>query len=142
MDRTTNTIAAAAPRVLPSLDDVNRAFWTGGAHGHVLISYCERCARWVHPPVASCPACDGPLVPRPVRGTGTVFTYTVNWHQYHPTVPPPYVIAVVELDEQADLRIPTNLVRCEHDALHCGMPVRVVFEPHSEVYFPVFEPVT
>ena len=133
-------VDATAPRIVPPLDAVNTPFWTGGAHGQLLISYCAACDRWVHPPAATCEACGGPLVPTPVRGTGTLFTVTVNWHRYHPEVPPPYVIAIVELDEQRDLRLPTNIVNCDPDALECGLALRVLFERHGEVFVPVFEP--
>ena len=64
----------------------------------------------------------------------------MNHQQFHPQVPPPYVIAIVELDEQADLRIPTNLVGCDPDRVACGMRVRVRFERHGEIWFPLFEP--
>jgi uncharacterized OB-fold protein len=84
--------------------------------------------------------CREPMTPMPVRGTGTLFTFTVNQHRYNPEVPPPYVIAVVELDEQSDLRLPTNIVHCEFDSLRCGLPVRVLFERHGSLFVPLFEP--
>jgi uncharacterized OB-fold protein len=71
-----------------------------------------------------------------------VFTCTVNHHPFHPEVPPPYVIAIVELDEQADLRVVANVVGCEPDEVRIGMPVEVDFEPHGEHAVPVFRPVT
>ena len=61
-----------------------------------------------------------------------------------PNVPVPYVIAIVELEEQADLRIATNIVDCEPDSVHVGLPVEVRFERHEvdgdTVFFPVFAP--
>jgi len=126
--------------MLPELTPANRPYWTGGATGELLIQYCDACARWVHPPVDHCPDCDGPLEARPVSGRGTVFTFTVNVHPYHPDVPTPYVIALVELVEQTDLRVVTNIVNCEHDDLHIGMAVRVRFEDRGEVFVPIFEP--
>ena len=48
------------------------------------------------------------------------------------------LIAVVELDEQADLRLPTNIVDSAPADLHIGAPVRVRFEQHGEVHVPVF----
>jgi uncharacterized OB-fold protein len=61
-----------------------------------------------------------------------------------PNVPVPYVIAIVELTEQADLRIATNIVDCDPDSVHVGLPVEVHFERHEvdggTVYFPVFAP--
>ena len=138
---TDRTVEAGAPRILPALTDANRAFWTGGAHDDLLIQRCVECRRWMHPPSAArCPACDGELRPEPASGDGTLFTFTQNFQQFHPDVPPPYVIGIVELAEQADLRLPANIVRGDADELRVGMPVRVLFEPHGDVFVPVFEP--
>jgi uncharacterized OB-fold protein len=123
-----------------------QAFWSGGATGQLLIERCEQCARWEHPPAGECPDCGGQLVARPVSGRGTVFTYTVNFHPYNPDVPVPYVIAIVELVEQAGLRLATNIVDCEPDSVVCGMPVEVRFERQESggdiAFVPVFAPVT
>jgi uncharacterized OB-fold protein len=129
------------PRILPSLTAANRSFWTGGRDGRLLIERCPACGRWQHPPQGSCGECGGPVVAEPVSGEGTVFTFTVNHQPYHPEVPPPYVIAIVELVEQADLRLPTNLVDCDPDEVAIGQRVAVRFEDHGEVFVPVFAPV-
>ncbi len=134
------TIEAGMPRILPALTDANRAFWHGGAREQLLIQRCTACRRWLHPPGETCPSCGGGLRPEAVSGNGTLFTFTENHQQFHPDVPPPYVIAIVELAEQADLRLPTNIVHAETDTLRCGMDVRVLFERHGEVFVPVFEP--
>ncbi|MGH9113520.1 MAG: Zn-ribbon domain-containing OB-fold protein [Acidimicrobiales bacterium] len=130
------------PRLLPALDDTNRPYWTGGRDGCLLIERCAICDRWQHPPEGRCAACGGEVVATPVSGRGTVFTYTVNAHQFHPEVPPPYVIAIVTLDEQADLRVVTNIVDCDEATLRVGLPVRVSFEEHGERAVPVFVPAT
>src|ERR1700730_12891354 len=124
--------------MLPKLPARNRAFWTGGAGGELLIQRCRACRRWVHPPAGRCPTGGGEVAPEPVSGRGTVFTFTVNMQRFHPDVPPPNVIAIVTLVEQDDLRIPTNIVRCDEAELSCGLPVRVLFEHHGDVYYPVF----
>ncbi|HEX5586156.1 MAG TPA: Zn-ribbon domain-containing OB-fold protein [Acidimicrobiia bacterium] len=131
---------AEAPRILPGLDDVNRPFWTGGARGELMIQRCGGCGRFVHPPVSECPDCGGELRAEPVSGRGTVFTFTVNRHPFNPEVPLPYVIAIVELVEQADLRVVTNLVDCDPESVEIGMPVRVAFEDRGEIFVPVFVP--
>lgn len=138
-------MSGAAPgRMLPELTDHNRAFWTGGADGRLHVPYCEPCARWVLPPDAVCPRCDAALGSRPVSGAGTVFTYTVNHHPFNPAVPPPYVIAIVELVEQDDLRVAANIVDCQPDSVTVGMAVSVRFEEHhgadGSVFVPVFAP--
>jgi uncharacterized OB-fold protein len=79
-----------------------------------------------------------------VSGEGTVFTYTVNRHAFNPAVPPPYVIAIVELADQKDLRLAANIVGCEPDSVAIGMPVVVGFERQATaddtVFIPVFAP--
>ncbi|MEI7714741.1 MAG: OB-fold domain-containing protein [Mycobacterium sp.] len=92
----------------------------------LLIEHCDTCGRWVHPASGQCRDCGGPLVARPVSGRGTVFTYTVNHHPYNPEIPLPYVIALVELAEQAGLRVAANIVGCEPDSVTCGMAVGIL----------------
>jgi uncharacterized protein len=83
-------------------------------------------------------------VAQPVSGRGAVFTYTVNHQPFNPAVPVPYVIAIVELDEQLGLRIAANIVDCEPDSVHVGLRVEVRFERHDldgeTAYVPVFAP--
>ena len=109
-----------------------------------MIARCTQCELWVSPPAADCPVCSGALAARPVSGRGTVFTYTVNYQPFNPAVPVPYAIAIVQLEEQADLRIATNIVDCEPDSVVIGLPVEVRFERHDvdgdRVYVPVFAP--
>ena len=131
-------------RMIPALTVENRAYWTGGADGLLLLRRCESCRRWCEPPTPSCTACGGVLTPEPSLGTGRVFTFTVNHHQYNPAVPPPYVIAIVELDDQPDLRLPTNIVNCTPADMRCGMRVHVLFEQQAhlpDVFVPVFAPI-
>ena len=137
---------AIPARMVPNRHEHNRAFWTGGADGQLMIAQCTQCGLWVHPPAADCPDCGGALVARAVSGQGTVFTYTINYQPFNPAVPVPYVIAIVELAEQPDLRIATNIVDCEPDSVHIGLPVQVRFERHDvdgdAVFVPVFAPRT
>ncbi|GAT07562.1 putative nucleic-acid-binding protein containing a Zn-ribbon [Mycolicibacterium novocastrense] len=144
LDVSDDVSPASAARMVPALDEHNRAFWTGGRDGRLLITRCERCHLWVSPPAGDCPECGGRLRPQPVSGLGTVFTYTVNHQPFNPAVAVPYVIAIVELDEQPGLRIAANIVDCQPDSVHVGLPVAVRFERQDldgEIAFaPVFAP--
>jgi len=131
---------AAAARIPPPLTEASRPFWTGGAHGQLLILWCGACGRWVHPPSGACPECGGPLEPRAVSGRGTVFTFTINRQAFRPDLPVPYVIAIVELEERAGLRFTTNIIGCDPEAVRIGMPVTVAFEQAGEAWVPVFRP--
>ena len=136
----TGTESTTPPRIDPPVNDANRHFWTGGAQGELRILRCGSCHYWVHPPEAVCPECGGPLTPVATSGTGRVFTFTVNRHPFNPAVPPPYVIAIVELDDQPGLRFTTNIVNCDPESVTIDMPVRVLFEAVGEAFVPVFEP--
>jgi uncharacterized OB-fold protein len=70
-----------------------------------------------------------------------VHTFTVNHHTWIPGFPPPYVVAIVEIEEQASLRFMTNIVNCEVHDVRIGMPVRVTFEERDDgIFLPLFEP--
>ena len=80
------------------------------------------------------------MEPSPVSGRGRVYTYTVNERAWFPGLEVPYVIAIVQLDEQPDLRLMTNVVGCEPDQVEIDMPVHVEFREQGDAYVPVFRP--
>jgi uncharacterized OB-fold protein len=132
-------------RVLPKLTDDNRDFWTGGAHGELRFWRCQDCGFYIHPPQPLCPQCHSKnLATEAVSGRATLASFTINHQAWMPGPELPYVVAIIELPEQAALRLTTNLVNCPHDEIHVGMPVRVLFEHHpdadGDVYIPLFEP--
>lgn len=128
------------PRPLPLINDMNRYFWCGGADGRLHILRCEACGRYSHPYVARCPKCRSAAVaPQPVSGRGRVLSFTINHQQWDPSVPVPYVVAVVCIDEQDDIRLMTNMPRTAVDEVRHDMPVKVFFEQHGDVFVPLFE---
>lgn len=131
--------AEQAPRVLGMLPDTYRTFWTSGKGGALHLLRNRETGRFVHPfwPVADA---DPLLESVPVSGRGTIFTYTVNLQAYNPAVKPPYVIAIVQLEEQEDLRIATNIVDCAPQDVTIGMAVMVRFEEQDGLFIPVFAP--
>jgi len=141
---------AALPfRILPRITDRNRFFWTGGEVGELRFLRCDDCGTFVHPPVPVCPTCLGrSLRPHAVSGRAVLTTFTVNHHAWMPGPELPYVVAIVDIDEAPGVRLTTNIVGVEPDAVQIGMPLRVAFEQHpdpddpasSGVWLPLFEP--
>jgi uncharacterized OB-fold protein len=126
---------------IPQLTEDNRFFWTAGRDGELRIARCSHCGYWIHPPSPRCPQClSDDVSPTAVSGRGRVYTYTVNERAWSPGLEVPYIIAIVELEEQAGLRMMTNIVRCQPDEVVIDMPVQVTFEDRGEVSVPVFEP--
>src|SRR5437899_5613903 len=128
-------------RPLPQLTPTNRWFWTAGADGTLRIEGCADCHKRVHPPSPVCPACRSRnRVPTVVSGRATVVGFTVNQHQWHPALEPPYAIANVALEEDASVHLTTNIVGCDPHDVHVGQRVTVRFEQHDDVWLPLFEP--
>jgi uncharacterized OB-fold protein len=133
-------VAGPPFRVLPVLDDDNRFFWTSGVDGVLRLLRCHACGYYLHPPLPRCPECGSrDLGPEAVSGSGEVHSVTVN-HQSWDGGEVPYAIAIVTIPEQEGLRLTTNIVGCPPEEVAIGMPVRVVFEQHGEVWFPLFAP--
>lgn len=128
-------------RMLPQVTAQTEAFWTGGAQGELRILRCGACGYWIHPPAPVCPQCwSRDVAAQPASGRATVHSFTVNHQVWNPTWEHPYVIAVVELEEQAGLRLTTNIVGVEPDAVRIGMAVGVKFEQDDDVWLPLFTP--
>ena len=130
-----------APRQLPGLDGDNDAFWTGGRDGRLMIHRCRACARYIHPPLPHCGDC-GAADPAPtaVSGRGRIATFTVNHQPWLPWMAVPYVFAAIELAEQPELYVLSNIVGCAPEAIHRGMVVAVRFEQHGDIFVPLFAP--
>ena len=124
------------PHVLPETED----FWTGGRDGRLCVKRCPACARLWHPSMVVCAECHAELESAEVSGEATVIGFTVNLQQWLPDLAPPYVVAIVALDEDPRVRLFTNIVGAEPEALHIGLRVEVQFEQHDDVWLPVFAP--
>lgn len=134
--------AAAAPfRVRPRVDDTNRHFWTGGERGELVFLRCGDCGHYIHPPGPVCPEClSRNIAPQAVSGQARVHSFTVNEQSWNPTMPAPYLIALVEIVEQPSVRLMTNLVNVDPPDVAFGMPVHAIFEQHDDVWIPLFTP--
>jgi uncharacterized protein len=123
----------------PQITQDNEAFWSGGRDGQLRITRCTRCGYYAHPPSPRCGRCfaEG-LEPVAVTGRGYVSTYTINRRAWTPGLEVPYVVAVVELEEQAGLRMLTNIVGCAPEEVAIDMPVEVEFVERGAAFIPTF----
>lgn len=79
--------------------------------------------------------------PSGVSGRGRIASFTINHQQWIPRLAVPFVFAAVELIEQSELYVFTNIIDCRVDNVCIGMAVEVVFERHDDVFLPMFRPV-
>ncbi len=132
-------------RMLPELNGSSHFFWTAGERGELMFLQCQDCDKWIHPPQPICPRDHSKnLAPRAVSGRAIVHTFSVNHQPWMPGPELPYVVAIVEIEEDPSVRLTTNIVNVEPRDVRIGMPVQVVFEHHADdagdVWIPLFEP--
>jgi len=128
-------------RPLPLLTEENRFFWTSGADGKLRFLRCSDCQNYIHPPSPVCDKClsmSQDVVA--VSGRATLAAVTVNHQMWMPMFEPPYVIGIVEIEEQPSVRLMTNIIECEEEDLAIGMALEVQFEECEDVFFPLFKP--
>jgi len=128
----------------PQSEYYSAFFWEHAKRHELAIQRCDRCRRYQHWPMPVCRNCSSfDLSPAVVSGRGTLYTFTVAMQSFHPYFDEkvPFIIAVVELEEQPGLKLVTNLLECTEDDVTIGMPVEVVFEDVTEdLTFPQFRP--
>lgn len=126
-------------RKLPALEPLSAFFWTSGQDGKLRIQRCGTCSRYQHPPTAICPACrTDTMAPAEVSGRGRIKTFTVNAQVWLEGMTEPFVFAAIELDEQPELYVFSNVL-APPAKVASGLPVKVVFEQQEDVWLPLFE---
>lgn len=130
--------AGALPRPTPE----TQPFWDGCRDGKLLLPWCRDCGKPHFYPRALCPFClSESLDWRAASGRGRLHTYVVN-NKPAKGFTPPYVIAVIELDEGP--RMLSNLITdgpADQAPLHIDMPVEVMFDAVTDaITLPKFRP--
>jgi uncharacterized OB-fold protein len=117
-------------------DPFTQPFWDATREHRLVVARCAACATVrPMPPGPFCWECRETDVEWvPLRGSGSVHTFTIVRSAPLPDLADavPYVIAVVELDDAPGARLMTNVVGVDVDAVHIGMPVRVVWDDVDE----------
>jgi uncharacterized OB-fold protein len=127
----------------PEPDDVTAFYWRGAAGGALLVLRCEACGYLSHPPDVACARCGAAaLDPVPMSGFGTVYSFTIVRQAFDAAFLPeiPYVVALVELDEQPGLLLLANIIDTDVDEVDIGLRVEVTFEEREGHVVPQFRP--
>ena len=129
------------PGLLPRIEPENEYYWTAGQDGAIKIQKCSDCGKLRHTAVPICRECRSmEFEYAPMSGKGYVLGYTINYQQWLPNMPPPYVIVIVGLVEDLGIRITSNLEDVDYDDLEVGMAVEAFFEQAEDVWLPKFRP--
>jgi uncharacterized protein len=132
-------VTTTKPAIVPT--DIDRFFWEGARLGKLMVQRCAACGSYQHPPLPVCGRCGFEAPPPvPVSGDGEVYAFTVMRRAFHPgfAADVPYIVGLVALREQADLRLVSNIVDCAPETLAVGAKVRVTFRPYDGWMLPAF----
>ncbi|MFN2613999.1 MAG: Zn-ribbon domain-containing OB-fold protein [Actinomycetota bacterium] len=87
-------------RPVAESDHVTQAWWDATRRATFLVQTCEGCAHRQHYPRALCTACGSTRLGwTEGSGRATVYSFTIVRRAPHPAFDPPYVVALLRLDE-------------------------------------------
>jgi uncharacterized OB-fold protein len=100
-------------------------FWDHLRGRELRLQRCDGCGRLRYPPAPCCPDClSADATWTPVSGRGTLLSWVTMRRQYFSTLPVPYVVVAVVLEEG-----PIMFGNLDLDApLQAGTPVELVLE--------------
>lgn len=132
-------------RLQPEASAASEHFWEATKQRRYLVQWCGACTRPIFYPRDVCPYCLGAehLAWRESKGTGTVHAVSVQHRPANPTMTDrvPYAVALVDVDD--GIRVMTNIVNVEPDAVAVGDAVRLTWEELPDGRnLPLFEPAT
>lgn len=115
------------PALLPPIpvpDPDSRPYWEGLKSGQLMLCRCDDTGKWIHPPLERSRFTGGPVHFEQVSGTGTIYSYIVIRQPLVPGRMPPYVVGLIELPEQAGLRI-NAVIDADPAEVRIGQQVRL-----------------
>ena len=122
------------PQPRPTAD--TKTFWDSCAKGQLVYQSCQKCGRAQFPPRGLCATCGSDrIVWKKSAGRGTIHSFTVVHRP--PTeafkADVPYVIALVDLDEQ--FRMMMNVRETDPHSVAIGQRIEVTFEKVDDGIF-------
>ena len=122
----------------------SKPYWDGLREQKLMLPRCRACGRAFFYPRALCPFCHASELDWfQASGRGRLYSFEIVYQTISKAfkVKPPYVLAMIELEEGP--RMMSNLVGIEPDPqrIACDMPVEIVYEKLTdEVTLPLFKP--
>ncbi len=127
---------------LPVPSPETQPFWDACARRELTLPFCTACAQFFFYPRAFCPRCFGDAIEwRRCTGRGTLYTFAIQYRPQMIGFTPPYVTAIVQLEEGPRMMTTLVGVTPSPEAIRCDMPVEVTWEQASdEITLPLFRP--
>lgn len=116
----------------PMADTTTLPWWQAAAEHRLVVQRCTACGHTRLPPSPVCPECRSDASDwQELSGRGEIYTYTTVHRPIAAGQELPFVVVVVSLEGSGGVRMISNLVGVDLDAIEIGMPVEVVWEDMS-----------
>ena len=120
-------------RVMPKPDEWSAPYWEASNEDRLVLPQCQHCKYFLHPLRQFCFNCSNPLPDigyGKLSGKGKLYSFTLEYHAeingFEDKVP--FITAVIELDDQAGLRVWGNILEADYEDLTLDLPVCAVWE--------------
>jgi uncharacterized OB-fold protein len=142
-----HTLTELVMGTAPTVIEETRGFWEGTLAEELRVQVCRACGTRQLPGGPCCTTClSQDLAWERASGRGTVFSFTIVRHAFHPAFANqvPYVVADIELEEGPIITSRVEGVPVEE--VRIGMPVEVFFDAeiedafHNRLRLPKFRP--
>ena len=120
-----------------------KPFWDATREQRLVVQWCRSCEQPIHFPRDACPRCLGDdLEFRPASGHGHRLRGQRDAEAGQPADGRTRAVRRRAVDLDEGVRMMSNIVGTEPDAVEIGLPVQVTWEPLSDGrHLPLFEPV-
>ena len=132
---TSNYLPKGLP--MPKSDPGRRddEFWQALRRHELLVQCCKRCGTRQMEPECVCYNCQSfELGWQKVAGRGHIYSWIRPWYAAHPSLREfgPYLVVLVELDEDPSVRMVGNLLGDPQQEIKIGAAVEAAYEDHPE----------
>ena len=119
---------------IENLPDYEQGFWEAARNHELRIQQCSDCKKFRHLPTPMCPYCHSLEYDwTKMSGRGKVYSHLIVRHPVHRALrdneQTPYNICLIELEEQDELRMVSNVLNIAPEDINIDMPVEVTFMP-------------
>jgi len=134
--------APSARRPRPNVTEDTAFYFDAARQARLMIQRCAACGEFQHPPLPACGRCHSfDVRAAQVSGRGQLYSYTVVHAPAVEPFDPPYVVALVALDEGP--RVVAGLVGVDRQYVAIGMALQATFTDFdAELRLPMFRPRT
>ena len=117
---------------------ITRPFWQAASEKFLVRPVCDDCGNSLFIPQIACTKCHSQAwTYQESSGLGTISAFTVVHRAPTSEHQPPYIVAVIDLDEGWHMM--SNIVGSPPESVHMGQVVKVDFQSRTDgVVLPVF----